>query len=326
MVGFASSLGWNKSQYCSIDRASSTYVKQVLLSYTILVLLFEIHISSCINSQDLAILCNNTLTRTRRLCRSSCSGSLCSFDLVLPIWFVFLGGLILHTTLLSVEWLQVTILIFICSRRADRGGWSRRAFDTRNVQRISPSSLSCELDVSSYKLLLSLPAQPERTIVTSTTNEHKEANKNRAESRSETRVIVSSALPLWKPVGQEMIVTLTSWTTQDVGDYTQSRESIRCSLTSSRDFRLGWSLAHVHTWLLLASFWFVFACGSIGDELLLDLVGMEGSRPLAIGLVDVVLVGIGLDAYEIVEADADTFGSFDFITETKDLLVCGRGI
>lgn len=82
----------------------------------------------------------------------------------------------------------------------------------------------------------------------------------------------------------------------------------------------------MHTWLLLASFWLVFACGSIGDELLLDLVGMEGSRPLAIGLVDVVLVGIGLDAYEIVEADADTFGSFDFITETKDFLVCGRGI
>lgn len=80
------------------------------------------------------------------------------------------------------------------------------------------------------------------------------------------------------------------------------------------------ALVYTDTWLptlLLA-----FASGLVSNELLLDLVGVQQACFLLVSLVDVVLVGGGVDAQEVIEGDTRAFGSFYLVAQTKDFLIC----
>lgn len=118
-----------------------------------------------------------------------------------------------------------------------------------------------------------------------------------------------------------MIVTLASWASQDVGHYTKTRKSVTGSLCGGIDLGLRGALGDVHARLLALGS--PFAGGAVGDELLLDLVGVQGARLLTVGLVDVVLVGTGLDAEEVVEAHIDALRSLDLVAQAEDFLICG---
>lgn len=76
----------------------------------------------------------------------------------------------------------------------------------------------------------------------------------------------------------------------------------------------------MNTWLL--RLFLVLSSRLVGNELLLDLVGMQKFRFLLVGLIDFVLVGRRSDAEEIVECDARTFMKFDFVPQTEDFLIC----
>jgi hypothetical protein len=65
-------------------------------------------------------------------------------------------------------------------------------------------------------------------------------------------------------------------------------------------------------------------CGgrALGGELLLDLVRVQGARLLAVGFVDLVLGGGGLDAQEVVEGYLGRFVRCEFVAEAEDFAVC----
>jgi hypothetical protein len=76
------------------------------------------------------------------------------------------------------------------------------------------------------------------------------------------------------------------------------------------------------SWLLALGLGFVLACGLVGDELLLDLVGVKKTRPLAVGLVDFVLCRGRSDAYEVVEGNVEPLRGLNFVSQTEDFLIC----
>lgn len=68
-------------------------------------------------------------------------------------------------------------------------------------------------------------------------------------------------------------------------------------LDSGSNFALGGTLADMDA--LLGSFGLALVLGTVGDEGSLDLVGVEKSGFLAVGLVQFVLVGIGTHTEEV---------------------------
>lgn len=158
--------------------------------------------------------------------------------------------------------------------------------------------------------------------MSTTTNENEQADQHRAESRSEARIVVPGTLPLGEAIAQEMIVAFSAGSSQDVGHYTEARKSITGSFGCSLDLCLRRALRDMDSWLLALRLGLVLACGSIGDELLLDLVGVKKTGPLAVGLVDFVLGRGGSDAYEIVEGNVESLRGFDFVSQTEDFLIC----
>jgi hypothetical protein len=65
----------------------------------------------------------------------------------------------------------------------------------------------------------------------------------------------------------------------------------------------------------------VLAGGLVGDELALGFVRVQELGLLTVSLVDVVLVGRGLDAEEVIEGDLWAFRSGDLVAKSKDFLV-----
>lgn len=156
--------------------------------------------------------------------------------------------------------------------------------------------------------------------MTTTSNEYEETHQDRAESWSEICVVISSAFPRRESVSQKVIISLSAFSTQDGSYQPESRKSVTCSFGSSFDLSLAGTLGDIHAWLL--RLWLSFAGGLVGNELLLDLVGMQNARPLLVGLVDIVLVRIGLNFEEVVEGYSYTFMTFDLIAQAEDFLIC----
>jgi hypothetical protein len=138
-----------------------------------------------------------------------------------------------------------------------------------------------------------------------TSHADEEPNQNRTETRSEACVVVAGALPLGESIAQEMIIPLSARTSQDVGDYTETCESIAGSFSSSLNLCLGRGFANVHPGLL--ALWLVLSGRLVGDELLLDLVWVEEFGFLAVCFIDLVLVSRRWDSDEIVEGNTRAF-------------------
>lgn len=64
-------------------------------------------------------------------------------------------------------------------------------------------------------------------------------------------------------------------------------------LDGSVDFALRGAFGDVNA--LLVALGFAFVPGAVGDEGPLDFVGVEETRFLAVGFVQVILIGIGVD-------------------------------
>jgi hypothetical protein len=144
---------------------------------------------------------------------------------------------------------------------------------------------------------LPLPAKNEGGVMSTTTENEKEPNKHTSQTRTESRVVVAGALPLGKPILQKVIVTLTTGSAEDVGDGVQASSPFMGFLDSRGNFALGGSLVDMDA--LLGGFGFALVLGAVGDEGSLDLVGVEKSGFLAVGLVQFVLVGIGTHTEEV---------------------------
>lgn len=98
----------------------------------------------------------------------------------------------------------------------------------------------------------------------STSYEDEKTAENSEESRSESCIVVTSSPPFWKAIAEKVIVTLSSFTSQNLGHYTQTRKAIGSGFAGRLDFGIrGDFLA------LLA-----FSSSFASDKLLLDLVGM----------------------------------------------------
>lgn len=155
-----------------------------------------------------------------------------------------------------------------------------------------------------------------------TANKNEEASQHGKETWTESSIVVSRSLPGREAIRQKVVISLSSRSTEDVRDYSETRETVAGILRSGLDFGLAWRLSDMYALLSILLLGLVFAGRLVCDELLLDLVRVESAGLLAVGLVDVVLGSRGLDAEEVVERDALAFGGLDFVTQAEDLLVC----
>jgi hypothetical protein len=154
--------------------------------------------------------------------------------------------------------------------------------------------------------------------VARTADKNEKPGEYRAQSRSETRIVVPRALPLREPVSQEVIVTFSPGAFQNRIDEAESGEAVGGSFERSFDFGLAGTFGYVDGWL--------GARGSLGgrargDELLLCFVGVKGPRALLVGFGELFLVAVGRAAEEVVEGYFRAFVLGDFVAEAEDLLV-----
>ena len=94
-----------------------------------------------------------------------------------------------------------------------------------------------------------------------------------------------------------MVVPLTRRTAKDVSDGVQAGGSFGGLLDGRRDLALGGTLVDMNP--RLARLRLGLVLGAVGNEGASDLVGVEKSGFLAVGLVQFILVGIGLNLEEI---------------------------
>lgn len=153
--------------------------------------------------------------------------------------------------------------------------------------------MSGKSDISSHKLLLSLPAHVKRKPMSTSTNSNKQASQHHTKTRSKAGIVVTGTLPFGESIAEEMIVALSARASKNVGHYTQARESVAGCFGRGGNLCFGWAFGDMNAWLL--AFGFVLASRFLSNELLLDFVGVEKTRLLAVGFVDFVLVRRGSD-------------------------------
>jgi len=158
--------------------------------------------------------------------------------------------------------------------------------------------------------------------MSASTNEDEQSSQNRAKTRSEACIVITSALPLRKSIAQEMVVARSALSFQDVVHYAQTRESFGGGLSRGLDFGLRGAFRYVDSWLLLG-LRLVLASRFVGNELLPDFVWMQDAGLLLVRLVYVFLVCVWLDSEKVVEGNAQPLGGFNFISQTEYFLVCG---
>jgi hypothetical protein len=97
-------------------------------------------------------------------------------------------------------------------------------------------------------------------------------------------------------MAEEVIVAFTARATQDVGHQIQASRASIGILDSSLNLTLRRTLVDIDTLLRLG---LALVLGVVGNEGTLDLVGVEDSGLLAVGLGDLFLIGIGADLKEV---------------------------
>lgn len=93
-----------------------------------------------------------------------------------------------------------------------------------------------------------------------------------------------------------MVVTLTVRAAQDVGDEVQTGRAGVGVLDCGVNLALSRTLVDIDPLIGLG---LALVLGVVGDEGALDLVRVDGSRLLAVGLGDLFLIGIGTDLEEV---------------------------
>lgn len=274
-----------------------TYVKEELVDLALLILSLEVNITKGVNNKDLAILSNNSLASTSRSSsrgRSSSSrGSLSSTARLLSrTSSIALGRLLLHTALSSVLGQRGSLFLVASGRGRCSRGWSGSCVDARDVKTTTPGGVAGELDVALDKLLLSLPAHVQSEVVKTTTYNEEKANDNRAQAGAVSVVVVIGALPEREAIGEEVVVSVALGATEDVGDEGETSLSLAGLLHSSLDLSIGRRLSLCASLLVLCS---------LGSHSLSDLVRVQISGLLAIGLGNVIERGRGRDAEDVVE-------------------------
>lgn len=271
-------------------------VEQEFLLLALLVLFFQEDVADGVHNKNLAILGNDTLPLPNGGGGglSGCGGARptrgCprTFSALLAVLFV-------HHPLLTTGHGNGTALVGI--RSGSRGSGDRvDARDTTNTQLVTPSSPTSLTNVPIDELSLALPAQDQGPIVGSTTEDQKQAHQHRSQTGTEARVVVSGALPQREAILQEVIVALAAGATQDIGDEVQTSGAGGSSLDRGIDLALGRAGGDVDT---LLGFGIVLVLGVVGDEGSLDLVRVQGTRLLAVGLCDLFLIGIRADLEEV---------------------------
>lgn len=149
-----------------------------------------------------------------------------------------------------------------------------------------------------------------------------DAEHDRAKARAVPVVVVVGALPRGEAIGNEVVVASTAGALQDVGDNGQAGLAVRSLLDGGLDLGLRGALGDLDAGLLVLLV--LLGLGALGGELLLDLVGVEGTGLLAVGFVDIILGGRGGDAEEVVEGDIRTLEGGDLVTKTENLTVWMR--
>lgn len=125
-------------------------------------------------------------------------------------------------------------------------------------------------------------------------NNKKQSRHDGSQTRAVSVVVVVGALPQWEAIREEVVITFPTGTTKDVGDEGETRLLLARLLDCGFYFgRSRWFDARL---LLLG-----IALSSVGPELLLDLVRVEGTSLLAVGFRDVVLRGRGRNSQDVVE-------------------------
>lgn len=114
-----------------------------------------------------------------------------------------------------------------------------------------------------------------------------------------------------------MVITLTVGAAQDVGDEVQTSGAGIGVLDCSVNLALGRTLVDIDA---LVGLGLVLVLGVVGNESALDLVRVDGSRLLAVGLGDLVLIGIGTNLEEVCSAgtELDTYALKESKMEKKE--------
>ncbi len=182
-----------------------------------------------------------------------------------------------------------------------------------------------ELDIALDEFALPLPAQQQDEIVRSTTAKEEDADEHGAQARAIPAVVVLSAFPGRKPIAQEVVVAVAAGSAQDVGDDGQARLSLSCPLDRSLDLggrrRLGDLDGGFPSFLLLFLGLLLLRLGSLGRELLLDLVRVQRPRALLVCLVDVLEARRRRGTEEFVEGDIGSFVGNELVADAEDLAV-----
>lgn len=114
-----------------------------------------------------------------------------------------------------------------------------------------------------------------------------------------------------------MVVTLAVGAAQDVGDEVQTGRAGVGVLDCGVNLALSRSLVDIDP---LVGLGLALVLGVVGDEGALDLVRVDGSRLLAVGLGDLFLIGIGTDLEEVCSAgtELDTYALKESKMEKKE--------
>lgn len=324
-----------------------TYVKEILGSLAVLVILLEVDIAARVDDQDLSVLRHDALlgalgSAALRLGRDRAGarggllgggGGATALARGAALGLGLLGGALAGIALLQAAHLAVhgdVVAVFVLvdllrgrGRGGDGGGLVVDAGDGGG-EVVAPGGAAGKRDVALDELALALPAHVQGYVVGDATGEEEDAEQGGAEARAVAAVVVLGALPRGEAVGEEVVITDTAGPAQDVGHDGQAGLALRGALDGGLDLagrgRLDLGRAGLAALQLGL---FLLSPDTLGHELLADLVGVKLARPLLVRLVDVLLVRAGCDAQELVKRHIGTFFGDEFVADTEDFAVCG---
>lgn len=300
-----------------------TYIKKKFTNVSVLIFSLEVDITERVDDENLAVLCDDPLA-CARWSRGG-NSSFLRINLRGPDHLAGLlhGGLALlasgllfvHSSFSAVPGHRGGLLLLLGGR-----GWRGRggSFDIGNTKTSAPSSVSCKLDVAINKLLLALPAHVQDQVVHASADDEEQASQDRSQARAVPVVVVISALPQGEAVGEEVIISHATGPAENVGNETEARLFLTGLLDGSSNVGLGEWLAGLDARLFLG----IAALGSLGSQLLLDLVGVKRTGLLAVRLGDFVLRGRGGNIEDVVKGRARVyFVSRNLVSNAEDFTI-----
>lgn len=286
----------------AIDKARilvNTYIQEELVKFTLGSTLLKVDIADAIDNENLAVLSDSALLCANRtasevgLVGSADSRVLCLLGngssgrlwLLCSTSAVTLGSALLLAV--PVHGLR----LFLGRGFRNGGGCGVNAGNASDL--VTPGNATGLANVALDKVAVLHPVHVEGDVVDTTTEEDKEADHDRAETRAKSLVVVTSTTPFGEAVAEEVIVALALSTTKDVCDYAETSKASRGFLAESVNLLLRRLLVLLDMDSRLVSLLCVLGrrSGVVGsDETLTGLVGVQDTSLLLVGGVDVVNV------------------------------------